>query len=144
MCSCYNGAGVAPLVLQAKSYGPIASGALFGAGWWFWVDAVVCTTHKIPFDQVGPEGRDPNALAVACFPRLPSQVSADKMKASFICPGAASDVRMRSQRSRQWRQCLSDWLACSWCFCCCCHCCEQYIPGLVATLALIMINCIRR
>jgi hypothetical protein len=38
--------------LQAKSYGPIASGALFGAGWWFWVDAVVCTSHKIPFDQV--------------------------------------------------------------------------------------------
>eukprot|EP00879_Flechtneria_rotunda_P003907 GHRR01004147.1.p1 GENE.GHRR01004147.1~~GHRR01004147.1.p1 ORF type:complete len:170 (+),score=25.44 GHRR01004147.1:115-624(+) len=55
---------------KAKSYGPIASGALFGAGWWFWVDAVVCTQHKIPFDQ--------------------------------------------------------------------------YIPGIVATLALVMINCIRR
>ena len=55
---------------QAKSYGPILSGALFGAGWWFWVDAVVCNAHKVPFDQ--------------------------------------------------------------------------YIPGIVATLALIMINCIRR
>lgn len=40
------------MLLQAKSYGPVASGALFGAGWWFWVDAVVCTSHKIPFDQV--------------------------------------------------------------------------------------------
>jgi len=48
---------IPPYVVQfweekAKSYGPIASGALFGAGWWFWVDAVVCTAHKIPFDQV--------------------------------------------------------------------------------------------
>jgi hypothetical protein len=55
--SCYNAAGVPPFVLQAKSYGPIASGALFGAGWWFWVDAVVCTSNKIPFDQVGGEGQ---------------------------------------------------------------------------------------
>jgi len=55
---------------KAKSYGPIFSGALFGAGWWFWVDAVVCNTQKVPFDQ--------------------------------------------------------------------------YIPGIVATLALLMINCIRR
>eukprot|EP00882_Tetradesmus_deserticola_P003957 GHRQ01004183.1.p1 GENE.GHRQ01004183.1~~GHRQ01004183.1.p1 ORF type:complete len:172 (+),score=21.30 GHRQ01004183.1:184-699(+) len=66
---------IPPYVVQfweekAKSYGPIASGALFGAGWWFWVDAVVCTSHKIPFDQ--------------------------------------------------------------------------YIPGIVATVALVMINCIRR
>eukprot|EP00877_Chromochloris_zofingiensis_P002392 jgi/Chrzof1/12153/Cz06g23030.t1 len=55
---------------KAKSYGPIVAGALFGAGWWFWVDAVVCNSHKVPADQ--------------------------------------------------------------------------YIPGIVATLALVMINCIRR
>lgn len=55
---------------KAKAYGPIASGALFGAGWWFWLDAVVCSGVKVPFDQ--------------------------------------------------------------------------YIPGIVATLALVMINCIRR
>lgn len=55
---------------KAKAYGPILSGALFGAGWWFWVDAVLCNSHTVPFDQ--------------------------------------------------------------------------YIPGIIATLALIMINCIRR
>lgn len=93
------------LLLQAKSYGPIASGALFGAGWWFWVDAVVCTTHKIPFDQVGAEGKAGDPTALACCPRLPSQVSADKMKASTTCPGAAADVRMGSLRSRQCYPC---------------------------------------
>jgi hypothetical protein len=40
--------------MQAKSYGPIISGALFGAGWWFWVDAVTCTPQKVPFDQYIP------------------------------------------------------------------------------------------
>lgn len=43
-----------PYRSQAKSYGPIISGALFGAGWWFWVDAVTCTPHKVPFDQYLP------------------------------------------------------------------------------------------
>ena len=38
---------------QAKAYGPIVSGALFGAGWWFWVDAVTCSSVQIPFPQVG-------------------------------------------------------------------------------------------
>mmetsp|Transcript_28844 Transcript_28844/g.52979 ORF Transcript_28844/g.52979 Transcript_28844/m.52979 type:complete len:166 (+) Transcript_28844:36-533(+) len=55
---------------KSKVYGPIISGALFGAGWWFWIDAVACSTVSVPFDR--------------------------------------------------------------------------YIPGLIATLALIMINCIRR
>lgn len=39
---------------KAKGYGPIIAGMLFGAGWWFWVDAVACTSHKIPFDQYLP------------------------------------------------------------------------------------------
>ncbi|XP_078165876.1 transmembrane 50A-like protein [Carex rostrata] len=29
--------------------GPGISGAVFGAGWWFWVDAVVCSSVKISF-----------------------------------------------------------------------------------------------
>ncbi|KMZ76404.1 putative Transmembrane protein 50a [Zostera marina] len=29
--------------------GPGISGAVFGAGWWFWVDAVVCSFVKVPF-----------------------------------------------------------------------------------------------
>ena len=32
-------------------YGPVASGALFGAGWWFWVDAVCTSRLNIPFYQ---------------------------------------------------------------------------------------------
>ncbi|CAA2960689.1 transmembrane 50A [Olea europaea subsp. europaea] len=30
-------------------FGPGFSGAVFGAGWWFWVDAVVCSSVKVPF-----------------------------------------------------------------------------------------------
>lgn len=30
-------------------FGPGISGAVFGAGWWFWVDAVVCSSVKVPF-----------------------------------------------------------------------------------------------
>ncbi|XP_047050048.1 transmembrane protein 50 homolog [Lolium rigidum] len=29
--------------------GPGVAGALFGAGWWFWVDAVVCSAVKVSF-----------------------------------------------------------------------------------------------
>ncbi|KAK9111778.1 hypothetical protein Scep_019297 [Stephania cephalantha] len=30
-------------------FGPGVSGAVFGAGWWFWVDAVVCSAVKVSF-----------------------------------------------------------------------------------------------
>ncbi|KAK4387294.1 hypothetical protein Sango_2336000 [Sesamum angolense] len=30
-------------------FGPGVAGAVFGAGWWFWVDAVVCSSVKVPF-----------------------------------------------------------------------------------------------
>uniref|UniRef100_A0ACD5ZEW2 Uncharacterized protein n=1 Tax=Avena sativa TaxID=4498 RepID=A0ACD5ZEW2_AVESA len=29
--------------------GPGVSGAVFGAAWWFWVDAVVCSAAAVPF-----------------------------------------------------------------------------------------------
>ncbi|DBA90422.1 hypothetical protein WJX77_002012 [Trebouxia sp. C0004] len=50
---------IAPQVIQfweekAKAYGPGVSGALFGAGWWFWVDACAASSVKIPFVQYLP------------------------------------------------------------------------------------------
>ncbi|VVB11628.1 unnamed protein product [Arabis nemorensis] len=30
-------------------FGPGFSGAVFGTGWWFWVDAVVCSSVQVPF-----------------------------------------------------------------------------------------------
>ncbi|PKU79898.1 transmembrane protein 50 homolog [Dendrobium catenatum] len=30
-------------------FGPGAAGAVFSAGWWFWVDAVICSDVKISF-----------------------------------------------------------------------------------------------
>ncbi|EOA38576.1 hypothetical protein CARUB_v10010396mg [Capsella rubella] len=30
-------------------FGPGFSGAVFGTGWWFWVDAVVCSSTQVPF-----------------------------------------------------------------------------------------------
>ncbi|KAJ6819696.1 transmembrane protein 50A [Iris pallida] len=30
-------------------FGPGVAGAVFGAGWWFWVDAVVCSSVKVSF-----------------------------------------------------------------------------------------------
>lgn len=39
-------------MLQAQQYGPTASGALFGAGWWFWLDAIGSAPSKVPFVQV--------------------------------------------------------------------------------------------
>ena len=41
-----------PCYVQAKAYGPGVSGALFGAGWWFWVDACASSDVKVPFVQV--------------------------------------------------------------------------------------------
>ncbi|MEW5302747.1 MAG: hypothetical protein WDW36_005497 [Sanguina aurantia] len=58
------------LLHKAKAYGPAGAGALFGAGWWFWADAITTSPSTVPF--------------------------------------------------------------------------LEYLPGIIATLALIMINCIRR
>ena len=30
-------------------FGPGIAGAVFGAGWWFWVDAVVCSAVAVSF-----------------------------------------------------------------------------------------------
>ncbi|KGN50994.1 hypothetical protein Csa_008144 [Cucumis sativus] len=30
-------------------FGPGVAGAVFGAGWWFWVDAVVCSSVAVSF-----------------------------------------------------------------------------------------------
>ncbi|MBA0681805.1 hypothetical protein Goari_023581 [Gossypium aridum] len=30
-------------------FGPGVAGAVFGAGWWFWVDAVVCSSVNVSF-----------------------------------------------------------------------------------------------
>lgn len=30
-------------------FGPGLAGAVFGAGWWFWVDAVVCSAVAVSF-----------------------------------------------------------------------------------------------
>ncbi|KMZ63667.1 putative Transmembrane protein 50a [Zostera marina] len=30
-------------------YGPGIAGAVFGAGWWFWTDAVICSTAAVSF-----------------------------------------------------------------------------------------------
>ncbi len=40
--------------LQAKAYGPGISGALFGGGWWFWVDACAASGTQVPFLQYLP------------------------------------------------------------------------------------------
>ena len=40
--------------LQAKAYGPGISGALFGGGWWFWVDACAASHTQVPFVQYLP------------------------------------------------------------------------------------------
>lgn len=34
---------------QWRRFGPLVSGALFGAAWWIWVDAVVCNVSPVPF-----------------------------------------------------------------------------------------------
>mmetsp|Transcript_31909 Transcript_31909/g.70919 ORF Transcript_31909/g.70919 Transcript_31909/m.70919 type:complete len:167 (+) Transcript_31909:95-595(+) len=39
---------------KARHWGPIVSGVLFGAGWWFWFDAVATAQHKVPFDHYIP------------------------------------------------------------------------------------------
>jgi hypothetical protein len=45
--------------------GPGVAGALFGAGWWFWVDAVVCSAVQVSFIHYLPgktRRRDPLPL----------------------------------------------------------------------------------
>lgn len=50
---------MSPQVIQlwndkAAAYGPTISGALFGGGWWFWVDAVAASQTNVPFVQYLP------------------------------------------------------------------------------------------
>uniref|UniRef100_A0A7R9V005 Transmembrane protein 50A n=1 Tax=Chlamydomonas euryale TaxID=1486919 RepID=A0A7R9V005_9CHLO len=50
---------ISPAVIKwwrdnARQWGPVLAGALFGAGWWFWADAVALSPTKIPFDHYLP------------------------------------------------------------------------------------------
>ncbi|KAL4854493.1 Transmembrane protein 50 [Chlorella vulgaris] len=39
---------------SGRRWGPSIAGALFGAGWWCWVDAVATSSSHIPFSQYLP------------------------------------------------------------------------------------------
>lgn len=65
-----------------SSYGPGISGAVFGSGWWFWVDAVVCSAIKVPFLHYLPGSHlylppPPPSLSVSLPPNhsFPAQLS---------------------------------------------------------------------
>lgn len=45
-------------------FGPGFSGAVFGTGWWFWVDAVVCSSIQVPFLHYLP-GKKKNYISVS-------------------------------------------------------------------------------
>ncbi|CAI5526465.1 unnamed protein product, partial [Closterium sp. Naga37s-1] len=42
-----------------RRFGPLAAGALFGAAWWIWVDAVVCNSSTVPFLHYVPGTASP-------------------------------------------------------------------------------------
>ena len=46
---------------HGRRWGPSFAGALFGAGWWFFVDSVAVASSHIPFSQVGAGARDGGA-----------------------------------------------------------------------------------
>lgn len=51
--------------------GPGIAGAVFGAGWWFWVDAVVCSAVKISFLHYLPgEPPSPSPRSWSLWPCL--------------------------------------------------------------------------
>ncbi|EEE68842.1 hypothetical protein OsJ_27629 [Oryza sativa Japonica Group] len=44
------------LALLRGILGPGVAGAVFGVGWWFWVDAVVCSAVQVSFLHYLPAG----------------------------------------------------------------------------------------
>lgn len=52
-------------------FGPGVAGAVFGAGWWFWVDAVVCSSVAVSFVHYLPGSLfSPRALFICEFVRV--------------------------------------------------------------------------
>ncbi|CAI5939176.1 unnamed protein product [Closterium sp. NIES-64] len=69
-----------------RRFGPLAAGALFGAAWWIWVDAVVCNSSTVPFLHYVPGTASPAALRPRNRTPLPRYV-----------PGTAPPCRATSQ-----------------------------------------------
>ncbi|KAL5205815.1 hypothetical protein ABZP36_034024 [Zizania latifolia] len=63
--------------------GPGVSGAVFGAGWWFWVDAVVCSAvqvsflHYLPGEKPRGSDRSPRFDLVELSPLCDLEVGID-------------------------------------------------------------------
>lgn len=91
---------------KSEKYGPGLSGALFGVGVWFWLDAVAISPIKVPFSQA----RRGSVRGGACKP----------------LEGLAAGVRPDPPHRLHSPTSL------------------QYLPGLVAVLALLMITAVRR
>ncbi|TXG52900.1 hypothetical protein EZV62_022069 [Acer yangbiense] len=47
-------------------FGPGVAGAVFGAGWWLWIDAVVCSSVKISFLHYLPGTLSPPLCLALC------------------------------------------------------------------------------
>ena len=59
--------------------GPGLAGAVFGGGWWFWVDAVVCSDIRVPFLHYLPGPPSPLLL------RISSGFSSSTFPLPFSC-----------------------------------------------------------
>ncbi|EEC83713.1 hypothetical protein OsI_29542 [Oryza sativa Indica Group] len=57
------------LALLRGILGPGVAGAVFGVGWWFWVDAVVCSAVQVSFLHYLP-GSKTLVQEVKCRPKL--------------------------------------------------------------------------
>lgn len=96
-------------------FGPGAAGAVFSAGWWFWVDAVVCSDVKISFIHYLPGTPTRICLSFFMFAILfSSHASYQGLICSRwalilrnLCFSGGSHVQLRSERGHHVRLLLS-------------------------------------
>ena len=73
----------------------MVAGALFGAGWWFWLDACTLAIHRVPFDQYLPGIIATLALVMINLIRKDELAELDPFDDASYCRSGAC-VPMRS------------------------------------------------
>lgn len=70
---------------KGKTWGPLVAGALFGAGWWFWADAVALADQKVPAAHYLPGIIATLALVMINFIRRDELTDVDPFDDASFC-----------------------------------------------------------
>ena len=122
---------------KLKEWGPLLAGALFGLGWWCWMDAIVYQKAVVGEGGFRRNARRPAPRSARARCRLSVRPKLSFALHSCSAPPASKASRVRARKAFAAAAAAPPPRRAGFPF-------KYWLPGLVATLALLLMNLLSR